>query len=129
MQKLSAGCLLKVLWKGYGVLFCPGDPPQPPLKRGENLLKVPSVLPAGIPPHRSPLKRRESLLKVPLFKGDLGGSGTLELERWSSELGIFTFLLETSCSELESSSLELDRWRSALIRQPLREGDRTGNLY
>src|ERR687885_658779 len=138
MQKLSAGCLLKVLWKGYGVLFCPGDPPQPPLKRGENLLKVPSVLPAGIPPHRSPLKRREnllkipsvlpagipphrsplkrgenllkipsvlpagipphrsplkrreSLLKVPLFKGDLGGSGTLELERWSSELGIFT---------------------------------------
>jgi hypothetical protein len=38
-------------------------------------------------------------------------------------------LLETSCSELESSSLELDRWRSALIRQPLREGDRTGNLY
>ena len=33
-----------------GRVFKPGDPPQPPLKRGENLLKV------------------------PLFKGDLGGS-------------------------------------------------------
>jgi signal transduction histidine kinase len=44
------------------------DPPHaPPLKRGENLLKV-------------PLKREENLVKVPLLKGDLGGSSGLRTE-------------------------------------------------
>jgi PAS domain S-box-containing protein len=47
------------------------DPPQPPLKRGENSLKV-------------PLKREENLLKVPLLKGDLGGSSGLRTESTKS---------------------------------------------
>jgi PAS domain S-box-containing protein len=67
------------------------DPPQPPLKRGENLLKVPVELSTpsdSDPPQpplkrgenllKVPLKREENLLKVPLFKGDLGGSPGLK---------------------------------------------------
>jgi PAS domain S-box-containing protein len=61
------------------------DPPQPPLKRGENLLKVPLELSTpsdSDPPQPSSLKLRlkrgENLLKVPLFKGDLGGSPGLK---------------------------------------------------
>jgi hypothetical protein len=40
-----------------GCVFKPFDPPQPPLKRGENLIKV-------------PLKKGD-LIKVPLFKPEL----------------------------------------------------------
>jgi WD40 repeat protein len=43
------------------------DPPQPPLERGENAIKVP----------QPPLTKRENAIKVPLLKGDLGGSPDL----------------------------------------------------
>src|ERR671933_502001 len=73
------------------------DPPQPPLKRGENLVKVPLIKgdlggspglstdpkqyfptsPSDSDPPQPPLKRGENLFKVPLIKGDLGGSAGL----------------------------------------------------
>ncbi|MEG4285257.1 CHAT domain-containing protein [Microcoleus sp. A006_D1] len=60
----------------------PGDPPQPPLVRGEQeeeVIKVPVVEP-GDPP-QPPLRRGEQeVVKVPLLKGDLGGSNLGEQE-------------------------------------------------
>jgi WD40 repeat protein len=68
------------------------DPPQPPLSRGENLIKVPLLKgdlggSPGSEPPQPPLSRGENPIKVPLLKGDLGGSPglttspTLETER------------------------------------------------
>jgi adenine-specific DNA-methyltransferase len=60
------------------------DPPQPPLLRGENSLKVPLFKgdlggsPYKEEPPQPPLLRGENSLKVPLFKGDLGGSPGLK---------------------------------------------------
>ena len=51
-------------WRNWPTFPLDSDPPQPPLKRGENSLD---------PPQPS-LRRGENLVKVPLFKGDLGGS-------------------------------------------------------
>ncbi|MCL1465090.1 CHAT domain-containing protein, partial [Argonema galeatum] len=59
----------------------PGDPPQPPLRRGETeIVKVPLIKgdlggsQPGDPP-QPPLRRGETeIVKVPLLKGDLGGS-------------------------------------------------------
>jgi len=63
-EDLTSLGIIQLLESGQGLrsVFLPGNPPQPPLERGDNSVKVPFS------------EVRDNSVKVPLSKGDLGGS-------------------------------------------------------
>src|ERR687885_2554242 len=114
------------------------DPPQPPLKRGENLVKVPLIKgdlggspglstdpkqyfptsPSDSDPPQPPLKRGENLFKVPLIKGDLGGSPGLSTDPKQ--------YFPTSPSDSDPPQPPLKRGEN-LFKVPLIKGDLGGS--